>query len=348
MPSRPGQSKALLDELLASQDLVAVEAAIARLAIIGRPALRQVLQRLEQTDAIHQPRLLRVLERIGDPMALPAVRPLLSHVVPEVASAAVDAMGTLLDATDATIATAALDALTATLLDPSRSDAVRLRAFDAIANAPVRSASYDADIVSPLREQLRRDASDAVREAIGDGVATSPVGPPETAHPAEERLDAIAGGDLPADTEVLRRLLAAHGATAPLTVLHRVIERVREHEATIAPADAETWRVVRATAHLALAARGSRLAVYDLRETLRALVTQTPVGMLSALQQVGDASVLEAVADAWQDTTDPWFRGQMTTIFRDVVERERLTKRHAAVKKLSARLPEAMAALWAR
>lgn len=338
----------MLDELLASQDLVAVEAAIARLAIIGRPALRQVLQRLEHSDATHQPRLLRVLERIGDPIALPAIKPLLSNAVAEVATAAVEAMGTLLDAKDATVATAALDALTATLLDTSRSDAVRLRAFDAIANASVRSASYDADIVSPLREQLRRDVSDAIREAVDDGAPGDAVPRRETTLPAEEQLNAIAAGDLPVDAEVVRQLLAAHGATTSLTVLHRVIERVRGHEAAIPAADAEAWRVVRATAHLALAARGSRLAVYDLRETLQALVAQTPVGMLSALQQVGDASVLEAVADAWQDTTDPWFRGQMATIFRDVVERERITKRHAAVKKLSARLPEAMAALWAR
>lgn len=345
MPSRPGQSKALLDELLASQDPVAVEAAIARLAIIGRPALRQVIQRVSVADENHQPRLLRVLERIGDPSGLATIRPLMAADAQDVAVAAVDAMGALLDARDAAVATAALDALTATLLDTARADAVRLRAFDAIASAPDRTPTYDAEVIAPLRAQLKRDSSPAVRDAAGVALPGSPSPAEESAPSPEAQLETMAG-ELPAEPEPLRLLLAALGATAPLTLLHRVIERVRTHEATLEPAEAEAWRVVRATAHLALAARGSRLAVYDLREAVELLNAQTPVGMLSALQQVGDASVIEVIADAWQASSDTWFRGQLVTIFRAVVERERITKRHAGAKKLAARLPEASAAMW--
>ena len=86
--------------------------------------------------------------------------------------------------------------------------------------------------------------------------------------------------------------------------------------------------------------------MYDLRETLDALGDQTPVGMLSALQQVGDAPVLDVVADAWQRTTDSWFREKLVTIFRAVAAREKITRRHAAMKKLAARQPDAFAALW--
>lgn len=337
----------MLDELLASDDPVAVEAAIARLAIIGRPALRQILERLDAAEDTHQPRLLRVLERMGAPGALAAITRLVSASSPDVATAAVDAMGALLDARDAHTATSALDALTATLLDTSRADVVRLRAFDAIASAPDRSDAYDADIVEPLREQLARDRSAAIREAVSTGTRGREAAVGHAAKPDAAHLDVLAG-ELPSDPDVLRQRLAAEGASAPLTVLHRVIERIRGHEATLAPDVADAWRIVRASAHLALAARGSRLAVYDLRETLEALGTQTPVGMLSALQQVGDASVLDAVADAWQQADDPWFKGQMVAIFREVTARERITKRHAAMKKLAARLPEAAAALWTR
>ena len=71
VPSRPGQSKTLLDELLAGHDPVAVEAAIARLAIIGRPGPAPGRSSdSAEADATHQPRLLRVLERIGDPGTL--------------------------------------------------------------------------------------------------------------------------------------------------------------------------------------------------------------------------------------------------------------------------------------
>ena len=75
-------------------------------------------------------------------------------------------MGALLDARESATAAAALDALTATLLDTTRGDAVRLRAFETIANATDRSGTYEADVVDPLRETLRRDASAALRRAI--------------------------------------------------------------------------------------------------------------------------------------------------------------------------------------
>ncbi len=344
MPTRPGQSKALIEQLLASQDPVATEAAIARLAIIGRPALRQVVQRLADAPPEHLPRLLRVVERIGDPGALPTLQALLGHDTEDVAIAAVDALGAVLDSPDAVAAAAALDALTAAALDRAGADAIRLRAFDVIATAPVRSAAYDADIVAPLRRQLRKDPSAAIREGVSDAPVAAPtdaVGPD-----GDDRLDAIAAGDLPADPERLRQLLGTQGQAAPLTVLHRLIERIRAREATIEGEGLEQWRVARATAHLALAARGSRLAVYDLRETLEALGGQTPVGMLSALQQVGDASVLDVVADAHAAAPDTWFRGQLAAIFRAIVEREKLTRRQATMKKLAARLPDTIGALW--
>ncbi len=329
--------------MLAGRDEVAVEASIARLAIIGRPALRQVVLRVPDTEVRHLPLLLRVIERIGDPVAMPTVRPLLAHAAPDVALAAVDAMGALLDVRDPTVAASALDALTGTLLDPTRQDLVRLRAFEAISTAGDGSPSYDADVVEPLRMQLRGDQSPAIRAAMSpaDDDAAEP-----GALSGAAQLEAMADGPLPADPQGLRHLLAMHGHEAPLTQLHRVIERVRATESTLEEEQADGWRMIRAAAHLALANRGSRVAVYDLRETLAARGAATPVGMLSALQQVGDASVLEAVADAWTGATDPWFRGQLVIIFREVVAREKLGKRHAAIKKIAARAPATLAALW--
>jgi len=342
VPPSSGKSKLLLDDLLDGDDGIAVEAAIARLAISGRPALRQVLQRLKTADQAHLPRLLRVLERIGDPSTLAIVRPLADHASPDVAVAAVDALGALLDARDAAVASAALDALTATLLATTRPEVVRLRALEAITNAPDQSPSHEADVVEPLRRQLRQDPSEALRVAAsGSEAGPRPEQVIETPGP-----DVLSGTALPADPETLRQAIAAHAADVALTTLHRIVERVRDFERGLAPERAEPWRVARAAAHQALAARGSRLAVYDLRETLETLGPQTPVGMLSALQQVGDASVLEAVAEAYGASDDAWFRGQLTTAFRTVVERERITKRHAAVKKLAARAPETLAALW--
>jgi hypothetical protein len=334
----------LLDALLESHDPVGVEATIARLAILGRPALRPVILRLGAVDDTHRPRLLRVLERIGDPSALAAIRPYLAHTVTDVAVAAADAMGALLDARDGAVASAALDALTGTLLDTGLGDAVRLRALEAITNAQDATGQYEADVVVPLRARLQQDPSPALREAVQ---AASGAAPTERgASSGEAVLEAAASGDLPGDAEHLRQLVTSHGAEAPLTVLHRLVERTRAHEATVAPDEVDAWRVIRATAHLALAARGSRLAVYDLRETLETLGEHTPVGMLSALQQVGDVSALDAVVEAWLATDNAWFRGQLATTFQAVVAREKITRRHAAIKKIAARAPEALAALW--
>lgn len=338
MPSRPRQSRALLDDLIASSDPVAIEAATARLAIAGTPAVRHVLRMIEEAEPRHLPRLIAVLERVGDATTLPILQPLLSHGDPDVAHAAVDAVGVLLDAERAAIASSALDALTTVLLDRARPDAVRLRALDAIDH------SLERDVVAPLRAQLLQDPSEAVRRAAAG--QESPLLPPVLA-PDASLLLAAANGELPDEAEPLRQATTTHGDRVPLTALQRLIQRVRAREETEDERSRrDAWRVVRATAHLALATRGSRLAVYDLRETLVRLGSETPVGMLSALQQVGDASVLDAIAEAYGRTDDAWFRGQLVMIFHAVVARDGVTRRHAVVKKVAARAPEALAALW--
>jgi hypothetical protein len=106
------------------------------------------------------------------------------------------------------------------------------------------------------------------------------------------------------------------------------------------------WRTVRASVHQALAARNSRLAVYDLRETIERLGAATPVGILSALQHVGDLPALESLADAWARDADEWFRTQLATAFAAIVTREGVTRRHAVIRKIAQRAPDALAALW--
>ena len=65
---------------------------------------------------------------------------------------------------------------------------------------------------------------------------------------------------------------------------------------------------MRGRVHVALAARGSRIALYDLRESLEAAAPATsfsgplPVDFLAALSTAGDASCLEAVTAAYART----------------------------------------------
>ena len=103
------------------------------------------------------------------------------------------------------------------------------------------------------------------------------------------------------------------------------------------------WRALRGSVHQVLALRGSRVALYDLRETLQSTAAELPPSFLAAVQLVGDASSLEAIAEAY-DRSSPenarW-RAQLASAFRAVAVRERITRRHALMKRILARWPDA-------
>jgi hypothetical protein len=76
-------------------------------------------------------------------------------------------------------------------------------------------------------------------------------------------------GDRPAldDPTSLGAWLAEHGATAPFSALHAAVAGAREREqAESLSRRRDEWTRMRGAAHLALAHRGSRVALYDLRE----------------------------------------------------------------------------------
>ena len=74
--------------------------------------------------------------------------------------------------------------------------------------------------------------------------------------------------------------------------------RARETEEPAAEPQAE-WRVVRRALHQILASRQSRVALYDLRETLEADDGPLPVEFVAALTAIGDTSCLEAIGGAY-------------------------------------------------
>lgn len=340
MPERPGQSRALIATLL-GDDPVAAEAAAARLAILGRPSVRNLLLALPGASTVQAVRVLGVLERLGDPLAVSALADAVADARDDVAEAGVAALSVLLTAPRSTVAATALDHVTEAALDTSRARAVRLAALRAL-------VALDLDIVASLRAQLLTDADVEVRAAAE---AASALAADEDALPspsgvasAADVVLAAAGGTFPTDPADLRQALASAGEDVAVADLHRVIQRLREVERHSPEAD--EWRAARAAAHQALAARGSRLAVYDLRETVHALGVATPVGVLSALQAVGDTASLDAVVEAWTASDDPWFLGQLAATFAAIVQREGLTRRHGAVRKLTQRTPDAVEALW--
>ena len=107
------------------------------------------------------------------------------------------------------------------------------------------------------------------------------------------------------------------------------------------------WRAVRGMLHQSLALRGSRVALYDLRETVEAASGPLPVTYLAALQVLGDASCLEPIAAAYSRAheKDAWWRHQLATAFQTVARRERISKRHAVMKRIQGRWPAAAGAI---
>jgi hypothetical protein len=197
--------------------------------------------------------------------------------------------------------TRALEAITAAALDKRRDGAVRLAALDALSELP-------PELVAPIRERAPVD-----------------------------------GGDRPAleDPAALGGWLAEHGATAPLSALHAAVSGARDR----AQADSlvrrrEEWTRMRGAAHLALAQRGSRVALYDLREAFDVAQQPLPADFLAAAARVGDASCLEPMARAWAIAKgEPWWRSRLMETAADVVSRLKLTGRHATVRRVREKWP---------
>lgn len=193
-----------------------------------------------------------------------------------------------------------LDALTGVALDPARTDVVRLAALDALSELP-------RDLVQPVLQQAARDALAA--GAVDDPAAA-------------------------------REWLAAH-PDASLSELHALVTRLREHERREPAARViQDWVVTRGAVHAALARRGSRVALYDLRESFDAAQSPLPLDFLAAVAAIGDASCLEPLARAWAvSPREAWWRTRLGEAAADILRKEKLTGRSAVAKRLRAKYP---------
>jgi HEAT repeat protein len=327
------QIAALVADLSAADDTTR-EAAAARLTVMGARAVEPLLT-LAMSAAADTTRAiaLRTLEGTADPRALTAALQLLEREgeAPAVAAAAARVARVFVRGANGALA---VDKLTAAALDPRRPSVVRVAALSAL-------GALDPATLSPLLASLASDPDMRVRaEASSASEGRRPAGRPID-------LAALSGdGELPSDPDALRRAFAHAKADLPLPALLRVLERVREREASEPAARRQGWTAARAAAHLALANRGSRLAVYDLRESLEAARAPLPVEMLAALSIIGDASCVEAIAGAHARAKDAWWRDHLADAFRTIVAREKLTRRHAAVKKAEKKYAKSVDALW--
>jgi HEAT repeat protein len=312
------------------------EAAVARLTIIGARGVERLLELAESSaDAAARAAAFRTLEGIADPRALgPALRALDDAGADP--AVAVAAAGVARAFVRAARGASAVDRLTAVVLDRARPEPVRIAALRAMRD-------LQQSTLAPLLKSLVDDPSPAVR-------AEAEARPTRKHGSAVEPLDALtraAQAGLPNDPDALRHAIVRAGDVIALPLLLRVVERVRDREALEPPAQRPRWTTTRAAAHVALANRGSRLALYDLRESIEAATAPLPVEFLTALSIIGDASCLEAIGSAHARSRDAWWRTHLAGAFRTIVGRERITRRHAVVKRIEKRWKSTLDELWA-
>jgi hypothetical protein len=193
-----------------------------------------------------------------------------------------------------------LDILTEAALDRDRPSFVRLAALDALSQLP-------KDIVLPVLQQVG----------------------------AEEM-----GAAIPDDALAAREWLVQQ-ERAPLSTLHAFIVHARERERQEpSPRRRHEWLVTRGAAHAVLARRGSRVALYDLRETFDAASAALPLDFITAVRTLGDADSLEPMARAWAGSeSDGWWKARVAEAAADIIRRLRLSGRSAALKRLRAKHP---------
>jgi len=197
--------------------------------------------------------------------------------------------------------TRALEAVSAIAVDAGRDPRVRAAAVDALSDLPEH-------LVRPLRDRAPR--------------------------PEREwsTLD---------DPAAARTWVEAHGATTEPSTLHALIEQWHAQEQNESAATRRLgWRRARGLAHRALARRGSRLALYDLRESFDTAQEPLPEDFVMAVETLGDASCLEPLARAWSVAPgDPTWRARLSTTAAAIARRARLTARGAAMKRIRAQWP---------
>jgi hypothetical protein len=325
-PSRASELSRLIGDLQ-DADAIRRETAAARLAVIGERAVGLLLQVADGragARAAARAAALGALAAIGDSRAVALAVRLADDAADDVALAAIDVLGAVVHGSGPE-ATQAFDRLAELALSRSRDPEQRVAAVAALEGLPEKT-------LRPIYQTLAADDSSqsvarVARAQAGDMLSLSEL---------VERL--------PDDPAILLTAVRHDGASARLTTLKRAIDLIRAREAGVAQDVRGAWMIVRGQLHQETASRGSRIALYDLRETIEAARGPLPVGFIAAVTAIGDASCLDALAAAWAASAsddERWWRDHLADAFRAIVTREKLTRRAPALRRVLERRPAA-------
>lgn len=305
---------------LAGSDEVQREAAIARLTVIGDRALERLIALSDTGNAAGvRVAALRALEGIGQERALAVALKAVGDPDSTIASAGINLTRLFLKGPRGS---EAVDRLTALALDASKPGPARVAAVGAL-------RELEPKTIRPLLEKLSVDPNGELR------AAALPGGP--AAAPGGQKSERDRGArEAP---EGVREWLAREGARAPLTSLLELVERAARREAAEPVSRRGDWTAVRFATHLVLARRNSRIALYDIRESLERAKAPLPADAVAALTLIGDASCVEAIAAAYARSHNAEWRRQLLEAFHVVTKRAKLTPRHAVMRRIQQQWP---------
>ena len=360
MPIVPSRSARIQDLLgrLASGGPAERDSAVAGLTLLGARVVEPLRAILPAASRAARLAALEVLDRIEDHAALAPLLALVRDEDEPVAQRAMDAVGSRPDPR-------AAEVLASVLAGPA--PASRRRGA-ALALVRLQAAGL-VEALGPLAARLLDEREEAgLRVAILDALrAQEPPLAPATLRPLLQRLAASADPQLAArahpatDARVpperlvdelvapgrsagavarTSAALASRGAPA-IPALQRALERL----GPVGQRDASAPSLrARAAIHEALAALDSRVALYDLRETIESGPGAVMPSLLRAASRVGDGSLVPVLARAV--AKEAALVDACAEALAAIVTREKLRKTSAACRSVRPDDRSAFLLLW--
>jgi HEAT repeat protein len=155
---------------------------------------------------------------------------------------------------------------------------------------------------------------------------------PRRLRPVVEYLDSVVE---PLPLEVLVDVVASLEDRPLIYRLRDVIDSLETRRVAVnGSAGPDPYARVRARAHLAIARLGSRVAIADLKETLRNPSRRIDPDLLAAAAKIGTRNELPDLLRAWR-REEPWMRAKIRDVFWQIVQREKIRHRGTPLKDLS-------------
>jgi hypothetical protein len=166
-------------------------------------------------------------------------------------------------------------------------------------------------------------------------------------HLGPEALDAVQAAltrtQSPLALQVLAGVLAQSGAASSIPRIDAALRRLAARPET---RDDAAHAEAAAQLHLALAALGSRIALYDLRERLGRRPALAVPALLQAVEKIGDASLVAPLTALAHEA--PGTQDACSSALSSIVRRERLRRSARLLRSIPKAQQPTLAALWPR